>query len=139
MTQVVKNVELIKKFKFPINKHANALKTNITKLNFICDALYHILFFTSFIMGVNLTSNWLPCAQSRQTWVGCHVHNVNLSLSWLPCAQCELELELVAMCIEHRLSKCLSTREISQWQTNVFYVVWLINFQGGKKCNILHT
>jgi hypothetical protein len=61
--QTVKNEEFIKKFKVLINKHTNALKTNITKLNFTCDTLYHSPFFTSFIMGVNLNSNWLPCAQ----------------------------------------------------------------------------
>jgi hypothetical protein len=33
LIQVVKNVELIKKFRFPINKDANALKTNITNTN----------------------------------------------------------------------------------------------------------
>ncbi len=80
-------------------------------------------------MGVNMNS------------IGRHVHNMNLNLGWLPCAQCEFELgQLVAMCIEHRLSKYIFTIwEISQWQTNVFYVVQLTNFQGGKKCNIIHS
>jgi hypothetical protein len=59
----VKNAKLIKKFKFPINKHANALKTNITKLNFTCDTVSKPHFHLLFIMGVNLNSNWLPFAQ----------------------------------------------------------------------------
>jgi hypothetical protein len=46
-----------------INKYANALKTNITKQNFTCYTLYHNPFFIFFIMGVNLKSNWLPCAK----------------------------------------------------------------------------
>jgi hypothetical protein len=72
-------------------------------------------------MGVNLNSNWLPCAQ----------YGLELGLA----AMCTMWIEfgqLVAMCIEHRLSKCLFTMEISQWQTNVFYVVQFTNFQGGK-------
>jgi hypothetical protein len=100
LIQVVKNAKLIKKFKFSINKHGHSLKTNIKKHNFTCDTGYHSLFFTFFIVGVNLNSNWLPCPQyglelgmvamcTIWTWtrVGYHVHNVNLNLGWLLCAQ----------------------------------------------------
>ncbi len=51
-------------FRFLINRCANAFETNITKLNFTCDTLYHNPFFISLIIDVNINSGWLPFAQN---------------------------------------------------------------------------
>jgi hypothetical protein len=65
-------------------------------------------------MGVNLNSNWLPCAHFGLKLGLVTCAQCELELGLVTCAQCELELGLVAMYIEHRLSKCLFTMEISQ-------------------------
>jgi hypothetical protein len=74
-------------FIFHFNTFANELETNIKKLNFTCDTLHESLLFIFLIMGVNMNSSWLPCAQYEfelgllaictmwtSTWVSCHMH-----------------------------------------------------------------